>query len=54
MSASALAGVNVVEFSEMVAGPYCAKMLGDLGAEVVKVENPWGDEVSRRLFQWRR
>ncbi|MFP6584540.1 MAG: CoA transferase [Candidatus Hydrogenedentota bacterium] len=43
MSANALDGVKVLEFATMVSGPYCAKMLGDLGAEVVKVESPEGD-----------
>ena len=43
MSASALDGVKVVEFGTMVAGPYCAKLLGDLGADVIKVEAPSGD-----------
>ncbi len=43
MSASALDGVRVVEFGEMIAGPYCGKMLGDIGAEVIKVERPEGD-----------
>ena len=43
MSSSALGGVKVVEFGTRVAGPYCAKMLGDIGADVVKVEAPEGD-----------
>lgn len=47
MSASALDGVRVVEFGEMIAGPYCGKMLGDLGADVVKVESPDGDAARR-------
>src|SRR5580704_11648013 len=38
-----LAGLSVLELSEMVAGPYAAKLLGDLGADVVKVEPPTGD-----------
>lgn len=43
MSKSALDGLKVVEFGTMIAGPYCAKMFGDLGADVIKVEPPSGD-----------
>jgi len=38
-----LAGIRVVEVGHMLAGPYCALMLGDMGAEVIKVETPEGD-----------
>ena len=49
MAGKALAGVKVVEYCEMVAGPYCAKLLADLGAEVIKVEKPGlGDGARRR------
>ncbi len=41
----ALDGLRVVELAEEVAGPYTAKLLGDLGAEVVKVEEPGGDRA---------
>ncbi len=44
----ALAGVRVVEWSQMVAGPYCAKLLADLGADTIKVEDPGGDEARKR------
>jgi len=45
----ALDGVNVVECCNFVAGPYCSKLLADLGAEVIKVEPPGaGDEARRR------
>jgi crotonobetainyl-CoA:carnitine CoA-transferase CaiB-like acyl-CoA transferase len=38
-----LAGLKILELGERVAAPYCAKLLGDLGAEVIKVERPEGD-----------
>ena len=42
-SPSALAGVRVVEFTEMASASFCARLLGDAGADVVKVEPPLGD-----------
>lgn len=39
----ALAGLRVVDFSQGVAGPLCGMQLGDLGADVIKVEPPAGD-----------
>jgi crotonobetainyl-CoA:carnitine CoA-transferase CaiB-like acyl-CoA transferase len=43
-----LAGVRVVDVSAVVSGPLCGQILGDLGADVVKVESPVGD-VTRHL-----
>lgn len=43
MPGAILSGVKVVEFATMVSGPYCGKLLGDLGADVIKVEPPGGD-----------
>lgn len=40
-----LDGLLVADFSRVLAGPYCTMMLGDLGAEVVKVEGPGGDDT---------
>ena len=42
-----LSGMRVVDFSRFFAGPYCAQLLGDLGAEVVKVEIPGGGDPLR-------
>ncbi len=40
-----LAGLVVADFSRVLAGPYCTMLLADLGATVVKVEGPAGDET---------
>jgi CoA:oxalate CoA-transferase len=43
----ALDGLKVLELSEFISGPYCGKMLADLGAEVIKIEKPDGDAARR-------
>jgi crotonobetainyl-CoA:carnitine CoA-transferase CaiB-like acyl-CoA transferase len=40
-----LVGLKVVEFGHYIAGPFCTRLLADLGAEVVKVEPPGGDPI---------
>src|SRR5512133_378141 len=40
-----LAGLLVADFSRILAGPYATMLLADLGAEVVKVEGPGGDDT---------
>jgi len=46
--AAALEGIKVLELGSLVAAPYCAKLLADMGAEVVKVEPPGGDQARAR------
>ena len=45
--ASALDGIRVVEFANYVSGPYAGMLLGDFGAEVIKVESPDGGDPFR-------
>src|ERR1044072_3223800 len=45
--AGPLAGLLVVDLTRALAGPHAAMMLGDLGADVVKVENPLGGDDTR-------
>ncbi|MEO8632337.1 MAG: CoA transferase [Chloroflexota bacterium] len=49
MSSPPLTGLRVIEVGNYMAGPFCGMQLADLGADVVKIEDPRGGDLSRRL-----
>jgi formyl-CoA transferase len=44
----AMEGLRVLDFSHLLAGPFCTQLMADQGADVVKVEPPWGDGSRQR------
>jgi len=51
MTGAPLADIRVIEMGSLIAGPFCGQILGDFGAEVIKLEDPKGGDPMR---QWGR
>jgi crotonobetainyl-CoA:carnitine CoA-transferase CaiB-like acyl-CoA transferase len=45
--AGPLAGLRVIDLTRVLSGPFCTMTLGDMGAEVIKVEHPTGGDDTR-------
>jgi len=60
MATAPLAGLRVIEMGSLIAGPFCGQVLGDFGAEVIKLEDPragdpmrqWGRSKPQGLSPW--
>ena len=51
LTAQALAGIKVIELGTLIAGPFCARLMAEFGAEVIKIESPEGGDPLRK---WRK
>jgi crotonobetainyl-CoA:carnitine CoA-transferase CaiB-like acyl-CoA transferase len=49
MNGGALEGVKILDCTQILAGPFCTMMLGDMGADVIKIEKPAGGDDTRRM-----
>ena len=52
MNSGALGEMKVIEVCQVMAGPFCGCLLADMGADVIKVENPEGGDTARDMGRY--